>query len=90
MQDINIRSEETPNPNARRYLVNRAVQDQAKGRFFVSGSDAQEPLADALLAVEGVAAVMLLPGSVTVTKENGTSWEAVEPAALTVIDRQLA
>jgi len=90
MPDINIRSEETPNPNARRYLVNRGVQDQAKGRFFVSGAQTQEPLADALLAVEGITAAMLLPGSVTVTKENGTTWESIEPAALGVIEQQLA
>ncbi len=61
-------SENTSNPNAHRYLVDRAVQEQPKGRFFPSADQADDPLARALFQVEGVAAVMLLPRSVTVTK----------------------
>lgn len=87
MAAISIRPEETPNPNARRYLVDREVQDQPKGRFFISGKEAGEPLADALLAVDGVSAVMLLPTSITVTKQNGSTWESVESAAITVIEQ---
>lgn len=81
MVDAVVRSEETPNPNSRRYLVDRVVQDQPKGRFFPSPKEADDPLARSLFEVEGVAAVMLLPASVTVTKTASASWEVVDAAA---------
>ncbi len=88
MSTLTIRVEETPNPNARRFIVNRPIQDETKGRFFKeSGSD---PLVDALFAIEGVSGVMLLPGSVTVNKDNGRSWEDVAPKALEALEQQLA
>lgn len=78
---VNINSTETPNPNARRYVVDRPVQEQSKGRFFRSADEADEPLAKELLVIDGVDSVMLLPTSITVNKTNEANWDAVDKAA---------
>lgn len=87
MSDVVVRSEDTPNPSARRYLVDRPVQDEPKGRFFPSAEQADDPLARSLFEVDGVAAVMLLPASVTVTKSASASWDVVDAAAQRAIER---
>lgn len=87
MGDAVVRSEDTPNPNARRYLVDRPVQEQPKGRFFPSADKADDPLARSLFEVDGVAAVMLLPTSVTVTKTASASWDVLDADAQRAIAR---
>lgn len=78
---VNVTVQETPNPQARRFVVDRPVQDESRGRFFTDPGSADDPLAARLLAAEGVTAVLLLPTSVTVTKEPGAAWDDVEPVA---------
>lgn len=82
---VKIRMEETPNPNARRYVIDRPVQQAAKGRFFTSG-DAGEPLVEALFGVPGVAGVLLLPNSVTINKTPGSDWEMVDPSTRSTLE----
>lgn len=80
-----MRVEQTPNPNSMRYVVNRPVQEAMKGRFFTQARDADEPLVRDLLALEGVAAVMLLPNSVTVNKTATATWDELGPRTETAI-----
>ncbi len=87
---ISIRAEETPNPNARRYVLDRPVQEQSKGRFFKSPEDTDEPLVRTLFDIEGVASVMLLPNSVTVNKSSQTSWEELDTRARAAIESYFA
>lgn len=84
---VSITVQETPNPNARRFMLDVAVQDEQRGRFFKRGDDVDDPFADELLRVFGVEAVMLLPGSVTVNKDPQASWEKLEKAVRDAIDR---
>lgn len=86
MDTLSIRIEETPNPNAHRYVLNRQVQEEAKGRFFAVDDQPDEPLALALVQVDGVTNVLLLPNSVTVNKDNERDWKAVDDATLAVIE----
>lgn len=84
---ITVTVQETPNPEARRFVVDKPVQEEPRGRFFTSADEAaDEPLAHRLLSADGIAAVLLLPTSVTVTKEGSASWEDVEVAARGVLD----
>lgn len=76
---VHIRAEETPNPQARRYILDRPVQEGSKGRFFRSPEETDEPLAKALFDLDGVQGVMFLPNSVTVNKGDAHSWETLEP-----------
>lgn len=84
---VNVNAQETPNPQARRFVVDQPVQDGSRGRFFTSLDDAaDEPLAHRLLSADGVAAVLLLPTSVTVTKDADASWDDVERTAREILD----
>ncbi|MBA2725619.1 MAG: NifU N-terminal domain-containing protein [Actinobacteria bacterium] len=86
MAELEIRVEETPNPNAKRYVLNRPVQEASKGRFFTQGDDGSEPLVGKLLALPGVMGVMLLPNSVTVNKDAGVTWDVLGPLAEEALD----
>jgi hypothetical protein len=85
-----VRTEEPPNPNARRYVLNRPVQEQSKGRFFMNADSSDEPLVRSLFALEGVEGVMFLPNSVTVNKTNAASWDALDAAAREAIESYFA
>jgi len=87
---VTINVEETPNPNARRYILDQPVQEQSKGRYFKAGDEADDPLAKSLLAVEGTDSVMLLPKSVTVNKRNDQTWDLVDPAARKAIENHFS
>lgn len=81
-----VNVQETPNPEARRFVVDQPVQDETRGRFFTSAEQAaDEPLAHRLLTTEGVSAVLLLPTSVTVTKTGDAAWDEVEPRAREIL-----
>jgi hypothetical protein len=75
---LSVTVQETPNPNARRFLVDRPVQEDPHGRFFTAGDQGADPLARAVMQVGGVAEVMLLPNSITVNKIPSASWVDVE------------
>ncbi len=83
---VDVRVQDTPNPNARRFLLDQPVQQEARGRFFTDPASADHPLAKALLALDGVTAVLLLPNSVTVTKAEAASWTEVEPSARAALE----
>ena len=83
---VNVTIQETPNPEARRFVVDQPVQEGSRGRFFTDAGSADDPLAERLLAADGVAAVLLLPTSVTVTKASGAAWDEVEATARQVLE----
>ena len=89
MAELSIRVEDTPNPNARRYIVNRAVQEQPKGRFFTS-AESDDPVVRVLFELDGVAGVMLLPSSVTVNKKQGQAWDELDPGVRAALESHLA
>lgn len=87
---VEITVQETPNPAARRFVVDKPVQEQSRGRFYTDAADADDELATVLLEVSGVERVMLLPTSVTVNKADEASWDDVEPAARAALEDYFA
>jgi NFU1 iron-sulfur cluster scaffold homolog, mitochondrial len=83
---IAVRTESTPNPLARRFLLDRPVQEQPRGRAFTDAATADDPLARALLELDGVERVMLLPTSVTVTRSEAASWDELGPATVAQLE----
>lgn len=84
---VHISVQETPNPAARRFLLDVPVQDAPRGRSYAQGDEVDDPLAEELLRVFGVDSVMLLPNSVTVNKIEDASWEKLEGAVRDAIER---
>ena len=84
---VRITPQDTPNPNARRVVLDRPVQEGSRGRYFTDPTSCDDPLARTILEVEGVVGVMLLPNSVTVSKANEASWETLQPLVVQRIHR---
>lgn len=63
----------TPNPHARKFIVNQKICDEPLS--FASAEAAREhPLAARLFAVHGVVRVLILDDFVTVNKSPETAW----------------
>lgn len=83
---VTVTVQETPNPAARRFLVDKPVQEESRGRFYKDADQADDPLARQLLGMEGVDGVMFLPTSVTVNKTDAASWDDLEPRVREALD----
>ena len=74
--------ENTPNPNALKFTVGQPVGGPTT---FTPGGDSDHPLAGPLLGIEGVVSVFLTADFVTLTKSPEGDWNAIAPAAETVL-----
>lgn len=79
-----IQTETTPNPSTLKFLPGRAVLAEGAREFRDVEAAAASPLAGALLAIDGVEAVMFGPDFVSVTKTNA-EWAHLKPAILGTI-----
>lgn len=78
-----VQPERTPNPNALKFTVGEQVGGPAT---YSAGSDTDNPLAGALLAIEGVTSVFMTADFLTVTKAAVADWDDITPAATDAID----
>ncbi|WP_457796957.1 NifU family protein [Methylocystis sp. S23] len=84
-----IQTEATPNPATLKFLPGQNVLGQGAMEFRSADAAANAPLAQALLAIEGVEAVMYGGDFVSVTK-NGKDWAHLKPAILGTIMEHFA
>lgn len=90
MTETTVRFNPTPNPNAGKFTVNRAVVEGSSSKSFYNAEDAaHDALAAALFELEGVASVFMVADFVTVTKEAAANWEKLVPEVQGVIERVL-
>lgn len=87
---VEISVQDTPNPDARRFVLDKPVQEEPRGRFFTDPASTDDSLAKTLLELDGVSGVMMLPTSVTVNKNGDASWDAVEPSARAALEDYFA
>jgi hypothetical protein len=82
--------QQTPNPNAGKFVVGRpVVEGRASRSFFSADQAAQEPVAAALFRLAGVASVFMVEDFVTVTKKPDAGWAELVPAVIAVIEGEL-
>lgn len=74
----------TPNPNALKFVVDRALGD-ARRSYSVAPDSAADPLAARLFAIRGVTGVLIQPTWVTVNKSPDSSWDTIRPLVLQVL-----
>lgn len=80
-----IQTEETPNPNALKFLPGEKVSESGT-IYAASSKDAHKsPLAEVLFQIGGVEAVFLGEDFITVTKSEEFKWEILKPIILTEI-----
>jgi hypothetical protein len=66
----------TPNPNALKFVLDKAISDQPTS-FFDAGAAAGHPIASRLFAIPGVSSLLLLGDFVTVNKTADASWPPI-------------
>ncbi|HEV2145929.1 MAG TPA: NifU N-terminal domain-containing protein [Longimicrobiaceae bacterium] len=77
---VKVTFEPTPNPNAGKFTVGRTLVEGRRGRSYDSAeAAADDPVAAALLALEGVRGVFIVADFVTVTKAPEASWRELAP-----------
>lgn len=81
-----IQTQETPNPNAMKFLPGRTVVgDGEMVEFSNAGSSHASPLARQMFRVDGVRNVLYGNDFVSVTKDNEMPWEVMKPEIFGVI-----
>ncbi|HEU0079225.1 MAG TPA: NifU N-terminal domain-containing protein [Longimicrobiaceae bacterium] len=77
---LKVKFENTPNPQAGKFTVGRTLVEGRHGRTYDSAEAAEgDPLAAALMALEGVRSVFIVADFVTVTKAPEASWGELAP-----------
>ena len=71
--------EETPNPNAVKFLLKEPVTSGTTRSFHSAEEAAADPLGGALFAVGDVASVFYMDKMVTVEKTDGADWDDLLP-----------
>lgn len=80
-----IGTERTPNPATLKFLPGRAVMEQGTAEFTDADSASASPLAEALIAVDGVRGVFFGGDFITVTKTDDADWPALKTELLGII-----
>lgn len=78
MSGLTITPSSTPNPNARKFTLNRPV-GATMLNLRTAAEAANHPLALDLFALPGVTNIFLTADFVTVNKRPDVSWETLEP-----------
>lgn len=90
MMSETIRIQQTPNPNAIKITLGRLVAP-GTGRTFTAPQEAcNDPVARALLGIDGVKSVFMLNDFITVTKAGSANWDDLTPKILSVISGHLS
>ena len=74
----------TPNPNAAKFMLDRAISDQPAS-FFNAGAAKDHPIASRLFEIPGVTSLLLLGDFVTVNKQADAKWSAIKPQVKKVL-----
>ena len=68
--------QQTPNPNATKYILDRSISDRPMS--FLDASSAQDhPVASLLFGIPGVSGLLLLDDFVTVNKRPEATWPPI-------------
>lgn len=81
--------DETPNPNARKFVLDRVISE-APLSFFNAAAGEKHELAKALFAVPEVGSVLILKDFVTVNKKPTGVWGKITPRVKKILEDSLS
>ena len=84
---VDVHTEDTPNPNARKYVISGATISESFSA--AAGAQTNHALAKALVAIEGVSSVFGINDFVTVTKTDDSDWQNLDSTVMTVLKEHL-
>lgn len=71
--------QETPNPNALKFLLDKPIVEQPTS-FFNAAAAMGHPIAERLFAIPGVTSLLLLGDFITVNKKPESKWPPLAKA----------
>ena len=90
MPDTTVEFQQTPNPNAGKFTVNRKVAPVGTSRSYYDAEEArQDPVARALMRLTGVRSIFMVDDFITVTKTPVARWEELVPSIEEAIRKTL-
>ncbi len=88
-QEVLIRVQATPNPNAWKFVLDRPVLLEGKASYALPEEAAGNRLVQDLLAIDGVKQVHLFQNVVTITHRIDSDPEEIQPRVSAVIQTRL-
>jgi Fe-S cluster biogenesis protein NfuA len=82
---LSVESQSTPNPNAKKFILNRDVKITGKVSFTDLSSCEHVPLASSLLRLANVTQVHFFENVLTVTQNGASDWPSLEKIITAVI-----
>ena len=82
---VKLQIQSTPNPNALKFVLNVPVKTEGKTTYKNAAECSQNPLAQALLAIEHVVEVYFFDNYITITQDGSGDWDILEEKARTAI-----
>jgi NFU1 iron-sulfur cluster scaffold homolog, mitochondrial len=75
-----VEFQQTPNPNAGKFVVSQQVAPVGTSRSYYEADEAREdPVARALMRLNGIRSIFMVDDFITVTKTPATSWDELVP-----------
>ena len=85
-----VEFQQTPNPNAGKFTVDRQVAPVGTSRSYYDYDEAREdPMARTLMKLPGVRSLFMVDDFITVTKNAGARWDEIVPRVEEVIREHL-
>lgn len=85
MSYVDVMVDPTPNPNAVKFTLDRAVTEGGSESFANKEQAQANPLAAKLFELPGVAAVFFLNNFITITRDPEFSWDSLVTEVVNVI-----
>jgi hypothetical protein len=87
---LEIHPQPTPNPNAMKFNLSRPMPGEGSRTFDRPEQAADNPLAQALLGIDGVTSVFMLRDFITLSKDPEADWEVIVPKAVEAMQQELS
>lgn len=88
-ENIKVRAQDTPNPNALRFIVNFELIDHGNATFTDRSQASGMPMIESLFMVEGVSQIYIFENTVTITHSGLMDSEAMKASIKAVIQTRL-
>lgn len=89
-EDILIRAQDTPNPNAIKFIVNFALKTKGNATFTSKDQCLDSPLASALFDVPGVEQIYFFQNTLTVTHSDELPTDMIKENIRAIIKTRLS
>ncbi len=85
-----VRTRETPNPNAKQYVLNTQVLSYGKRSYSGVDECGDDAMAKSIFDFDGIKNVYIMNNFVTVTKADAVGWNPLEKQVWKVIDDKVS